>query len=231
MTDYISIKQILDDVLDHPMMSKVPLERVVNHAVHFIRIVGMPNAFVEKTAIIPIKEYRGCLPCDYYGMIQVRTHHKGHRPGTFRYSTDNFHMSKDKGKGAPMDLTYKLQGNMIYTSIKEGEIEIAYHAMMVDDEGYPMIPDDSAYIRAFELYIKKGVFTTLFELGQINANILQNIQQEYAWAVGQAQSSLIRPSIDQMQSLTNSLNTLVVRATEHDRGFRDNGERELIRLH
>lgn len=229
MTDYISIKQILDDVLDHPLMRHVSLERVVNHAVHFIRIVGMPNAFVEKTAKIEIRDYRGCLPCDYYGMIQVRMHNKGHRPGVFRYSTDNFHMSKEKSHS--MELTYKLQGKMIHTSIKEGEIEIAYYAMKVDDEGYPMIPDDSSYIRAFELYIKKGVFTTLFELGQINANILQNIQQEYAWAVGQAQSSLIRPSIDQMQSLTNSLNTLVVRATEHDRGFRDNGERELIRLH
>ena len=53
------------------------------------------------------------------------------------------------------DLTYKIQGRVIYTSIKEGTIEIAYRAIAVDDEGYPLVPDKSSFSRALELYIKK----------------------------------------------------------------------------
>lgn len=57
-----------------------------------------------------------------------------------------------------------------------------------------------------------------------------NALQDYAWAVGQAQSDMVRPSIDQMQSITNSLNTLVARTNEHSTGFINNGSMEKIRV-
>lgn len=229
MERYISIKQILDDVLDHPLLKEISFERAVNHVVNFIRIVGMPKAFDEKTDIIEIKDYRGVLPCDLDNIIQVRLHDEcNNNHKMFRYSTDSFHMSNNKGES--YDLTYKVQGNVIYTSIKEGLIEIAYHAIVVDDEGYPMIPDSSSYIRALELYIKKQCFTVLFDLGKINGAVYNNVKQEYAWAVGQAQSDLVRLSIDQMQAFTNSINTLIPRVNEHSRGFINNGSMEKIKL-
>ena len=114
----------------------------------------MPKAFNEKTSLITIDNYRGVLPCDFDEMIQVRTHDcTNHNHRVFRYSTDNFHMSRDKHES--YDLTYKLQGNVIFTSLKDWIIEIAYRAIPVDEEGYPMIPDVSTFIKALELYIKK----------------------------------------------------------------------------
>lgn len=231
MTDYISIRVILDSLLHHPLLQDLTLERAVAYAVDFIRVIGMAPIFTEKTAELEIENYRAALPCDYHEMIQVRTNHEkcGHSVGkVFRYSTDNFHMSDNKHEQA--DLTYKIQGRVIYTSIKEGTIEIAYRAIAVDDEGYPLIPDKSPFINALELYIKKKCFTILFDLGKINQAVLANVQQEYAWAVGQAQSDLIRPSIDEMQSITNSLNTLIPRANEHSKGFITDGSMERIKL-
>lgn len=229
MEKYISLKQILDNLLDHPMLREVSFERAVNYTQSFMRIVGCPKIFEEKTAIIEIEDYRGVLPCDFNEIIQVRTHNTcDDNYKVFRYSTDNFHMSDNKQDS--FDLTYKIQGNVIFTSMKEGTIEIAYNAFAVDSEGYPLIPDNSAFIRALELYIKKQCFTVLFDLGQINQAVYQNVRQEYAWAVGQAQSDLIRPTIDQMQAITNSLNTLIWRTTEHNNGFVNNGSAEKIKL-
>lgn len=232
MNGYISIKEILDNLLDHPLLSDLSLERAVNHTVRFIQIVGVPSVFTEKTEMIDIKDYRGILPCDFYKMIQVRlvtnTCHSTSL-NMFRYTTDSFHMSKEKTPDN--DLTYKLQGNCIFTSVKEGTIEIAYRAMAVDKEGFPLIPENSSFIRALELYIKKQCFTVLFDLGKIPGQVLQNVQQEYAWAVGQAKTDLLNPSIDQLQALTNSWCTLIQRTTEHSRGFKDNGTQESIRLH
>lgn len=229
MIKYISIKEILDNLLDHPMLREVSFERAVNYTQSFMRIVGCPKIFEEKTAIIEIEDYRGVLPCDFNEIIQVRTHNTcDNNYKVFRYSTDNFHMSENKQES--LDLTYKIQGNVIYTSMKEGTIEIAYNAFAIDSEGYPLIPDNSAFIRALELYIKKQCFTVLFDLGQINQAVYQNVRQEYAWAVGAAQSDLIRPTIDQMQAITNSLNTLIWRTTEHNNGFVNNGSAEKIKL-
>ena len=230
MERYISLRQVLDDILDHPMLRDVSLERAVNYTVHFMRIVGCPRMFEEKTALVEIENYRGLIPCDFDNIIQVRTHSSCNRKdyGVFRHTTDSFHMSENKQNS--FDLTYKVQGNIIFTSIKEGTIEIAYNAFAVDSDGYPMIPDNSSFINALELYIKKKHFNVLFDTGKIAPAIYNQVCQDYAWAVGQAQSSLIKPSIDQMQAITNSLNTLIPRVTEHRSGFVNNGSAELIRI-
>ena len=225
----------MDNLLNHPLLQDLTLERAIDYAVKFIQIMGIPNEFEEKIQVITINDYRGKLPCDFYEMIQVRTHKENdYYPRVFRYSTDNFHYSSSKNPkdiSNTWDLTYKIQNSIIYTSIKEGDIEIAYRAMRVDNEGYPLIPDDSSFIQALELYIKKKVFTILFDQGKINQAVLQNTQQEYAWAVGQARSSLSIPTIDQMESISNSWNTLVQRSTEHRRGFKTLGTKEYWRQH
>lgn len=230
MDKYISLRQVLSDILDHPMLKDVSFERAVNHTVHFMRIVGCPNIFEEKTALINIENYRGVLPCDFNSIIQVRTHSKCDREHyqVFRHTTDSFHMSEYKQDS--FDLTYKVQGNVIFTSIKEGVVEIAYNYFAVDSDGYPLIPDNSSFINALELYIKKKYFTVLFDTGKISQAVYNQVCQDYAWAVGQAQSDLVRPSIDQMQAFTNSWNTLIQRTTEHSHGFKENGTKEMIRL-
>lgn len=216
----------------HPMLKDISLETVIDYAVEFIRIVGTPPAFMEKTEKITIKEYRGVLPCDYYQMIQVRLL-KSHCHDTkeyFRYSTDSFHMSDLKTKGP--DLTYKIQGGCIITSIPDGEIEIAYMAMPVDNEGYPLIPDNSSYSRALELYIKMQCFTALFDEGKIKGDVLSHTEQQYAWAVGQAQVDLIRPTIDQMEAISNMWNKLLPDVTkDHNTGYINEGTREHIINH
>lgn len=225
---YTNIRLILDKLLRHPLMQDVTLEQVVDMTVSFMRIVGVPTIFIEKTEILQIEKYRAMLPCDYCQMIQVR---KIEGP-TFRYSSDSFHLSeyKDTCNNEFADLTYKIQGNIIYTSIESGEIEIAYEAIATDSEGFPLLPDNSSFIRALELYIKKQWFTILFDLGKINIAVLQNVQQEYAWAVGDCQTEFNRLSIDKAESFYNSWRTLLLRDTEHKTGFKNNGTKERLRL-
>lgn len=230
MDKYISIYNILDDILDHPLLKDVSLERAINYTVHFIRILGCPKMFLEKSAIIDIEDYRGQLPCDYNDIVQVRTYKACNRNHykVFRYSTDSFHMSENKQKS--FDLTYKVQGNIIFTSLKEGQIEVIYRSFAVDENGDPLIPDDSAFIRALEAYIKKQHFTILFDTGAIPMQVFNQALQDYAFYVGQAQNSLTIPSVDEMQSITGALNTLIPRVTEHQKGFVNNGSQEYLKI-
>lgn len=233
MQNYISIRQILDDLLAHPKLKSLTLERVVNYTVHFIRLVGMPNSFEEKVGRVTIDEHRGVLPCGFHEMIGVRAvDGNGHAGRPYTYATSTF-MESPLEKGG-RSLTYKVQGGVIFTSNRDGEVEIVYRAMPVDGDGFPLLPDDSYFVRALELYIKKEEFTILWERGKLKTNryashVIQNIQQEYAWAVGQAQSSAVRLSIDEMESLKRSLNTLVLRDNMHESGFKGLGEQERLR--
>ena len=218
---YLSIKKILDSCLRHPLMQDLSLETAVDYTIDFMRIVGMPRMFTEKVVRIPIDKYRALLPCDYYQTIQVRI------PGghALVYSTDSFHMS-NKGNSS----TYKIQGNIIYTSIESGELELAYLAISTDEDGYPLLPDNSSFTRALELYIKKQWFTILFDVGKISSAVLQNTQQEYAWAVGDCQSEFNRMSIDQMEAFSNSWRTMILRDHQHSSGFIGDGSRQTLNI-
>lgn len=223
----------MDRLTRHPLLTDIPLETVIDYTADFIRIVGTPSVFLEKTYDIEINEYRGELPCDFYKMIQVRSLREGHseRP-TFRASTNSFHMSGHKEKEIIGGLTYKLQGNCIITSVPKGIIEIAYMAMPIDDEGYPLIPDNSSYLKALELYIKLQWFTALFDTGKINIQVLNNTQQQYAWAVGQAQTDLIRPTIDEMEALSNMWNKFLPdRTRDHNTGYINEGSVQHLKVH
>ena len=197
----------MDDLLADDMMKGLSLERAVNYAVEFIRVVGLPNAFEEKVEKIKIENHRAVLPCDFYEVVQVKD-----CKGLEYLSTET-----------PFDsrvlLTYKIQGNVIITSVEETELLLAYRAHKVDADGFPMIPDNGSFPRALELYIQKRYFTILFNSGKVSRDVLQNTQQEYAFYVGQASNDLVRLSIDQMQSFTNMWTSLLQRHHKHADGF------------
>lgn len=239
MEGYISIKQIADDLLEHPMLKDLNFERIINHTIHFMRKVGAPKSFIEKVAELQIDDYRALLPCDFYKMIQVKNN-----KGVYRYTSDSFHLEKPTlhnheryinechhPKHNHDEFTYKIQGNVIFTSNKKGKLTISYLALPLDENGFPLIKDNSPYIEALQAYIKEKQFTILFDQGKINIQILENAKREYAWAVGQAQTSLIMPSIDEMESITNMLTTLIPKVTQHSKGMKYLGTKEYIRRH
>lgn len=224
-----NIKVIIDKIMRHPLLQDVTLETVVDYTIDFMRIVGVPQMFEEKVELLEVQNYRVELPCDYYQMNQIRIKDpNGNNIGVFRYTTDTFHM----GSTIPeySDYTYKIQGNIIYTSIREGIIEISYQAISTDNEGYPLIPDNSSFTRAVEAYIKKQHFTILFDLNKISGQSLQQAQQDYAWAVGDCETEFNRLSLDKAESFYNSWRTLLIRPSEHKSGFAYNGSQEKLKL-
>lgn len=242
MNQTTNIRRILDRVMRHPMMRDIPFETAVEYAVDFIQLIGTPALYNEKTAIVEVSDWRGKLPCDFYQMIQVRAAGKQHVPHcrewavqftpTYRYADHSFHMSPRKPNEFAMgEFTYMTQGMAIFTSTKDVDLEIAYRAFAVDDEGYPLLPDNTSFLRGLESYIKLQWFTILYDMGQLSQGVLQNTQQEYAWAVGDAQSEFSRLDLDKAETLFNSFKTLLPRNNEHWKGFFMNGSKEIWNNH
>lgn len=218
-----SIKIILDKTLRHPLMQDLSLETAVDYAVDFMRIVGVPKMFSEKVVELKTEAYRAKLPCDFYKIIQVKP---VGRPALV-VSTDNFFMG---GRYRDSNNTYKIQGNIIYTSLENDTLWVSYLAIDTDKDGYPLIPDNSSFTRALELYIKKQWFTILFDMGKITPAVLDNTQREYAWAVGDCMTEFNRLSIDEMEAFSNSWRTMIMRTHEHSNGFARNGNEQILKV-
>ena len=197
---YPNIRVILDDCMQHELLQDLTLEQVVGYTIKFNGIFNMPQLYTEKSTFVEIKDYRGKLPCDLVSIKQVRD------------TKDNLALKElDSTFFNPntKDMAFKTQNMIIYTTFKEGEVEIVYRAVPVDEEGYPMIMDNEKYKNALELYIKKDRFTKYFDNGKLHQSILQNVQQEYAWAAGQLQSELKTPSMSQWENISQAHNKLI----------------------
>lgn len=252
---YTSIKRVLDNILDHPLLKDVDLEKAVRYTLRFISLHGYPTLYQDKIEVVEIDDFRGVLPCDLISIVQVRDlKHKV----VLRSMTDTFphgllpipekhcmgidqvnnvhppHREKDvlyMYRHFKEEPSFKTQGRLIYTSFPKGKVEIAYKAIPVDDDGYPLLIDNETYLNALEAYIKLKVFTVKFDTGKMAANVIQNAQQDYAFAAAELRDEMTVPSLSEMESITRMINTLVPRVTEFDRSFRNLGDREYIRRH
>lgn len=256
---YTNIRRVLDNLHEHPLLRDVTLEQAVRYTIRFISLHGYPKMFQEKQNRIDIHEFRGLLPCDLISILQVRDAHtkvclramtnsfvpgidienkkdradkplsqKKEKKEVFSSQYDPFYHRPYHYYEEP---SFKTQGRIIFTSFPEGCLELAYKAIPVDEDGFPLLIDNENYLAALEAFIKLQVFTIKFDTGKISAGILQNTQQDYAWRAAELGSEFNTPSVSEAESLSRFWNTLVVSVHQFDEGFRHLGDREYLRRH
>lgn len=226
---YVNIRIVLDRLLRHPLLTDLNLEAAIQYTIDFISAMGLPHIHIDKVETVKVDEYRGLLPCDLVSINQVRLHNSN---TYLRSMTDNFngHAVK-RHHDSKEDLTFKTQGNVIFTSTKCADLDISYRALPLDEDGLPLLPDNAIFLKTLELYIKKEWFTILFDLGRISPAVLSNTQQSYAFVAGQCNNEFLIPSVSEMESITNSWNQLIPRTNEFRYGFKNLGNKEYIRSH
>ena len=223
---YITVNELLGELKDHPMLEDLTLERVITYAVEFCRKWGTNVLFDEKTITLKAEDYRVVLPCDFYELVGVRDHCS---QINYRYSTDVFHYMPDevyKTKFTMVNhemLTYKLNGNVIFLSTKDNEVDVAYQAIASDDNGYPLIYDDATYIQALKDYIKLKRYEVLFDTGRIAQAVLQNTQQQYGFSARVLRNHMAMITPDKAESIANILNNMIIHRGQY-RGYKHIGE-------
>lgn len=251
---YTSIKRILDNLLDHPLLRDVDLDAAVRYTLRFIELHGYPQLFMDKQADVEIHHFRGELPCDLVSIQQVRDRctgiclramTKSFNPGLYEDHPDPYKQLRRRNRHpAPpymdgmdrwhdhphhkhgTEMSFKTQGRIIYTSFPEGSVELAYKAIPVDEDGYPLLIDDENYLAALEAYIKVRVFTIKFDTGKITGPVLQNAQTDYAWLSAQLMDTFTIPSMSEMETITRMWNTLIDHRHEFEHQFKELGKNE-----
>lgn len=225
---YINIRELLSRVLRHPLLQDFTLEQAIQYTIDFIGTFGFPEMYEHKEDIIDICDYKGNLPCDLISIEMVKEC-KTNIP--LRSMTSSFNPGSKYYKHLHHEPQFKVQNRVIYTSFPKGRIHISYKAMPVDKEGYPLLIDNSRYLKCLELYVKKQMFTILFDMGKITPQVLQHTEQEYSWAAGQLAEEFKTPSEAEMQSITGMLNQIIVRNDEFYNRFERLGNNEIRKIH
>lgn len=226
--EYISIRELLSRVLRHKLLQEFTLEQAIQYTIDFIGIFGFPELYEDKETEIDICDFRGKLPCDLISIDMVKDC-KTNAP--LRSMTAAFNPGGKYYNHLRQEPQFKTQNRTIITSFPEGKVIIAYKAIPVDDEGLPLLVNNTKYLKALELYVKCQLFTMLFDEGKITQQVLNHTEQEYSWAAGQLEEEFKTPSIAEMQTITNMLHQIFPRHNEFYNNFDTLGNKEFRITH
>jgi len=233
---YRSIKVILDRLLRNSLMNELTFESAIDYTVDFFGINGIPEMYIEKLYKTEIRDYRASLPCDFIEEKQILFSTQFHQAAKFypaRYATDTFHdnLKCASNLDKSIDFSYSINNNFIFASIENGLLQMSYLAIATDDDGYPLLPDDTNFLLALEWYIKCQYYTKLWEEGNLEDKRLQHAEQEYAWAVGRLSAKMKMLSLGKAEAFFNTMNQLLPRTNEFSKRFRNAGTKEYLRRH
>lgn len=228
-----SLRVILDRLMRNPLLTDLSFEAAIQYTVDFMRIVGVPRMFEDKIEDITITAYKGLLPIDWVdttsvGFIIPTSIEAVNTTKVLpmRYTTNTFHLDPDSQNS--IEHTYMIQNSLIITSVEAGTVRMSYKAISIDEDGFPLLIDNSNFTRALENYIKLQHYTILFELGKIQPAVYQNVQQMYAWAVGACETDMHRLDLPRAESFFNMMNTLIIRNNEYNNKFTNSGSKEFL---
>jgi hypothetical protein len=126
-------------------------------------------------------------------------------------------------------ITFDLNNNNITLSVKEGKVCMAYLAIPTDEEGLPLIPEDTSYQLAVKKYLTMKVDYIAWRRGTLPQAVFEHSQQEWAWYVGQAGNKAKMPNIDQLEAIKNQTMRLLPKVNAHETFFKSLGSPELRR--
>jgi hypothetical protein len=126
------------------------------------------------------------------------------------------------------------RGSVIKTSFQEGQIAVACLRQIVDEDGYPMVPDDTSYTEAIARYINYRVQCKEFYAGREGANLRMNdADAKWQWYCSQAATGAMMPSVDELENMTQG-QYLIPRQNEYASFFGNLGvaeDRSYLRSH
>lgn len=126
------------------------------------------------------------------------------------------------------DFTYVINGGYIKTNKKSGYLMIAYQAIPLDVDGFPMIPDDPAYMEAVYWYITMKLLYSEWKEGRVRDAVYYEARRSWNFYAKQAYGNALMPNYDELESIKNTWLRLIPNINEHDTFFTSVGQREQI---
>lgn len=234
----VSLKTILWKVLNQPIAADLTYEDAAAFAVEAIRLIGAPLSFEDiVTAPILVTNYKAPLPSNLLNIRGVRiiNNLENFDDGAIalRHATDIYHTgancTPDSNNNIPSEYTYTVQKGIIFTSIPSGNIQISYKGLPVDEDGYPLIPNEQKTLLAIEYYILHRFIEPLWIIGKITDKAFAYIEQKRHFYMGGADTSLKLQSQDHLESVMNTINRLIINDSAHSNFYKGSGQQERLK--
>lgn len=219
----------------------------VNKELNFLDIVEWCNEVLLKVgAYSQFKEISECLtmvdgktqlPCGFHKLVDIMYQNQ---PLSWATNTmaNNYQCEGCKIDKCCTQHTFYINDSCIITDIQvtgtsgsdapdsSDKLCIIYLGMPVDDEGYPMIPDDVYFKEACAKYVTYMLDYQDWRKGQLTDKVFQKSEQDYLFYVNSARGAANMPNAAQMEALKNIWVRLIPKQNLYNKFFQGNADQE-----
>jgi hypothetical protein len=123
---------------------------------------------------------------------------------------------------------YNVVGGYIKTNIKDGYLMISYQAIPIDDDNYPLVPDDESFFEALYWYINMKLMYPKWVAGQIRDAVYYDAKSSWNYYRKQAYGNAMMPNADQLETIKNVWIRLIPEINSNRNFHSMIGEQEFI---
>lgn len=128
------------------------------------------------------------------------------------------------------DLTYNIvPGGWLKINSRHGHLMISYQAIPVDEDFFPMVPDDEAFLEALYWYINMKITYPEWKAGRVRDAVYYDTKSSWNYYRKQAYGNAMMPNSDQLESIKNVWLRLVPLINEEKSFFSTMSEQEHVR--
>lgn len=196
-----------------------------------LNLIGSYAQLEEVSSIISVANHRVLLPC---GFLYPKDITFNGRPLSWSTkSAANNYQCEDCNRipSCCTDYNFYISDGYIHTSLPEGDLCIVYLSIPVDEEGYPLVPDNVYFDKALKAYCTYMLDRIQFRRGLIPDKVYQESKIDWLFYVNSARGSANMPDSAQMERLKRVWVRLIPKQGEYTNGFRniESAERRNLR--
>jgi len=196
-----------------------------------LSLIGSYSQMEEKSAVLTVVNHRVQLPCGFAFPKDITFNGKPLSWST-KSAANNYQCPEcNTVPTCCTDYNFYISDGFINTSLESGDLCIVYLGIPVDNEGYPLVPDDVYFDKALKAYCTYMLDRIQFRKGLIPDKVYQESKVDWLFYVNSARGSANMPDSSQMERLKRVWVRLIPKQGEYNNGFRniESAERRNLR--
>ena len=221
--NYTTIRTVIENIQrDTEYDHNLNLYDVAEWTWKAMDLIGAKVALDSKETEIEIEDHVGELPFAFKSIngIRLSTSKLNAVAASDDFFKTNWELDSSSMLGTD---TYKINNKFIFTSFKEGLIQLSYNAIKLDDKGFPLVPDETRYLDAVEAYIRYKMDYRMYRSGLISRTIYEESKQHWFYTCKSAFNKMVTPNVDKAEALRKQLSKMLDNRQAHNSGFRTLG--------
>lgn len=203
-------------------------------AAEALGLIGAFGQYTQQTSCLELVNGKAKLPLNLHKLSDIRYNHQpvywSNNSSATNYGCSNCQIPICNDNNC--QYTFYINNSYLISNIMDNpaNICITYLGIPVDEDGIPLIPDDTLYHKAVESFIIHNLDYASWRKGKITDKVFEKSEQNWLWYVNAARGAGNMPNLAQLESLGNIMTRLMPLKNEYARSFRNNGKRENLNL-